>query len=186
MLRDLPHLAFFVVRDDDEVERFLAAAPGLALTKVGFERLGLSGEGFAADFYRQLGLDYRLRWEGFRVVRDPAREQALYDRLVGPVSRYLFLHDDPRRGLTVDQASVPRDMPAIRPVPGLTDVIFDYGLVLERAAAIHCIDSSFRHLVDSMAVSARDMVLHFYVRHTDAPSRHPWRRLDREPAALGD
>lgn len=173
MYRDDPAIRFFAVRDDREVARFLRHWPDAACIRIGFDELDISRHSFAEDFYRQFGLDYAKRWEG-TVRRDPEREEALYRRLVGHPGPYLFLHDDPGRGYVIDRRRVTPDLPIIRPLPGLTPNIFDYALVMERAAEIHCMDSSFRHVADTLGLSGPRLFLHLYAKGVDVPSRLPW------------
>lgn len=177
MYRDLPGLRLLRVADDGEAEALLRAVPQVASLRVGFERLDTRDHSYAEDFYAQLGLPYDLRWSGQRIDRDPGREQALFERLVPGGGPYVFLHDDRSRGYLIDRRRVRTDLPVVVPPPAATDNIFDYGLVLERAAEIHCMDSSFRHLVDSLGEVGGARFLHGYVRPGDSPDRIPWQRL---------
>lgn len=173
MYRDEPRLRFFAVRDDREVAAFLRAWPQRPCIRIGFEQLDIRGRSFAESFYRQAGLDYALRWNS-AVRRDPQRERALQRALGGPAGPYVFLHDDPARGYVIDHRRLPQGLPIVRPRPGLTDNIFDYALVMERAQEIHCMDSSFRHVVDTLGLAGPRLFLHLYAKGVDVPSRLPW------------
>lgn len=173
MYRDNPGIRFFAVRDDREVGDFLHHWPKAPCIRIGFENLDISTLSFAESFYQQVGLDYARRWDGM-VQRDRAREEALYHRLVGQPGPYIFVHDDPGRGYVIDRDRLPADLPVVRPQPGLTDIIFDYALVLERATEIHCMDSSFRHVVDTLELSGPRLFLHLYAKGVDVRSRLPW------------
>lgn len=173
MYRDAPAIRLFAVRDDREVGAFLRDWPQASCIRLGFEALDLSSSSFAEDFYRQAGLDYTNRWHG-TVRRDPGREEFLFRSLIGDSGPYLFVHDDPGRGYVIDPARLPAGVPVVRPRPGLTNNIFDYGLVLERAQEIHCMDSSFRHVVDTLGLTGPRLFLHLYAKGVDVPSRLPW------------
>lgn len=173
MYRDNPGIRFFAVRDDREVATFLRRWPQAPCIRIGFENLDITRLSFAESFYQQVGLDYARRWDGI-VPRDRAREEALYHRLVGQPGPYIFMHDDPGRGYVIDRDRLPAGVPVVRPLPGLTDIIFDYALVMERAAEIHCMDSSFRHVVDTLELSGPRLFLHLYAKGVDVRSRLPW------------
>ncbi|WP_448188453.1 hypothetical protein [Azospirillum sp. sgz301742] len=181
MFRDDPTIRLFPVRHDDDVNDFLRHYPAVPLVRIGFEKLDEKRHTFGEDFYAQAGLDYSDRWALSFVQRNPERERALFERLVGTVRPYLFLHDDPGRNLTIDRRLVPGGLPVIRPDRRMTDNIFDYGMILENAQEIHCMDSAFRHLADSLPRLTGRLILHHYVRGptSDVPGRHTWERLQR-------
>lgn len=185
MFRDDPTIRLFPVRHDDDVNDFLRHYPAVPLVKIGFETLDEKRHSFGEDFYAQAGLDYSARWTGFFARRNPERERALFERLVGTERPYLFLHDDPSRNLRIDRSLLPGDLPVILPDRRLTDNIFDYGMILENAREIHCMDSAFRHLADSLPRLTGRLVLHHYLRGdtSDVPSRYAWERLRRTGAA---
>ena len=92
------------------------------------------------------------------------------------LGRYIFVHDDPRRGLTLDRRHiVARDLPIVEP---RTRFFFDYCYIIEHAAELHHIDSSFRLLADSLEPRSSRLFHHTYVRGTGneatSSSRLPW------------
>lgn len=173
MYRDDPAVRFFVVRNDREVEAFLGLWPATRHIRVGHEHLNISKVTFAENFYNQFGLDYACRWDG-SIRRDPAREAELFHRMVTLPGPYIFIHEDTKRGFGIDSKRLPNNIPIIRSQLGLTPNIFDYGLVLERAAEIHTIDSSFRHVVDTLNLTEPRRFLHLYAKGVDVPARLPW------------
>lgn len=197
MFRDLPGLQPLPVADDAQARVLIetAARAGAEVIRLGFEQLAGTTLSFGEAFYRAAGLDYAVRFSGFKVERDFRREDETFERLAGGLGDYIFVHDDCERGFRIDEARIGSPLPRVRPVPG-GDNIFDYGRLLERAQEIHCIDSAFRNLVDSMAVDATRLVLHGYARlstdyvHGHArlgidfglPSRHAWEIL--RPSSL--
>ncbi len=173
MYRDDPAVRFFVVRDDREVEAFLSQWPETRCIRVGHEQLNISKVTFAENFYNQYGVDYARRWDG-SIRRDPLREESFFRRVVTQPGPYIFVHEDPRRRFGIDLSRLPKDMHIIHSQPDLTPNIFDYGLVLERAAEIHTIDSSFRHIVDTLNLTGPRLFLHLYAKGVDVPARLPW------------
>jgi hypothetical protein len=75
----------------------------------------------------------------------------------------IFVHDDASRGLSIDEARLPRNVVPVRPRPGLTDVLFHYRKVIE-GAEVHCISSSFAQYLECVP-SGRPQYLHRYPRH---------------------
>ncbi len=183
MYRDLQQIELLAVHDDRDAMGMLAAVPDSARLRIGFEKL--DSRNFIESFYRQAGLDWRRRYTDFHVERDAAREEACYRRLVGHKAPYLFLHDDPSRGFGVDLRRLPASLPVVRPEGA--DTIFDYATVIERAAEIHCIDSAFANLVESLPkLSADRIVLHGYAKPTSDVvfQRHPWEKLGLIPPGM--
>ena len=88
--------------------------------------------------------------------RDKKREESFFKKLTGMFDingEYIFVHQDPSRGFIIKNLNR-RDIQIIdysEPFrfAKLTNNIFDYLLVLERAKEIHCVESSFLFIVDS-------------------------------------
>lgn len=177
MYRDVANLTIIPVTNDREAVAIASEMTGTKVLRVGFEHLDLKK--FGESFYRQVGLEWRCRYSGFHVERNFAREEEYYHNIVGDYREYLFLHEDQSRGFCIDRARIGSKLRVIRPVP--SENIFDYGLILERATEIHCIDSAFANLVESLpGIVARRLVLHGYARPTTSYEmfgRHPWTKL---------
>ena len=121
------------------------------------------GVQYERQFYQMAGVPFNALWESFYVERDSAREQALFDKL-DPGAPYIFVHDDAR--FPADMTHIPTGMPVVRPAKDLTDNIFDYCAIIERAAELHVIDSSFMFLADCLPYhhAAQKLVIHRYTR----------------------
>jgi hypothetical protein len=183
MYRDLVQLELLPVDDDVQAAKLLSAAPEAVRVRIGFEKL--DSRDFVESFYRQAGLDRSLRYEEFHVERDAAREEACFQRLVGNRTRYLFLHDDRSRGFAIDPGRIDTALPVVRPKGAST--IFDYAAIIERATEIHCIDSAFANLVESLPrLAAERLVLHGYAKPTSPVvfRRHRWEKLGLLPPGL--
>lgn len=124
------------------------------------------GKAFDECFYEQVGMRFERRRTYFKVVRDIKAEQDLFKRLNVEPGKYIFLHDDPNRGLVINRNHIiDKSLPVILPTDVHTDVIFDYLTLLGSAREIHCIDSSFRLLVDY--IFSERPGLFFHVRLLD-------------------
>lgn len=128
-------------------------------------KLGMFGEKFSFEtwdkcMYDQAGVSFFDRWDKFYVRRSANMVRA--SKLP-----YIFLHEDSDRGYVIDRHQVPG---AAEVQPQKTETIFDWMDVIANAEEIHCIDSSFAILVDSMKdLKASRLVLHLYARENARP-----------------
>lgn len=168
MFRDVPNVTVLPVSSDREASRHVR----------GWKRRGLKvmlngmhdrrrwkaewGQQFDEAFYRMANVPIEYRWSKFSVPSDKEAEQRIFEKLVRRVP-YLFVHDDVQRGFTIASHRLPADLPVIRPEAGLTDIIFHYKKVIEGAAEVHCISSSFAHWIENAELGGRRF-LHKYAR----------------------
>ena len=85
------------------------------------------------------------------ITRDPAREQALYDKVVSN-ENYVAYHirgSDCQASFDVDM--IPADWQAIE-ITEETDSVFDWLKVLEGAQSLILIDSVYSNIVDQMSI----------------------------------
>ena len=113
---------------------------------IGFDKM-VDWSHFDLDFYRIIGVDFNERWDSFTIERNLEAENELLDQINLP-ENFVFVHDDQSRGYRISNEYFAKDLPVIR--PHLTNSIFDWIPVLERATEIHCMCSSFKHLTDSL------------------------------------
>ncbi|MEI9890298.1 MAG: hypothetical protein WDN45_06425 [Caulobacteraceae bacterium] len=104
---------------------------------------------FDQTFYQMAAVPLEERWSAFRIgKRRPEAEAGVFDRL-WPRRPYIFVHDDPSRGFKIPKAMLPAGLAVVRPQPGLTETLFDYRQLIEKAEEIHCISSSFAHWIEN-------------------------------------
>lgn len=135
------------------------------------------GEGFVQWFYRQLDVPYEKRWNscpiGLVASRFPRKRRV-------PAGKYIFLHDDPSRGQVIDRSRLPKGVPVYSPTVPFTDSILqDVGLI-ENAAEVHCLHSSYYWLTESVCPKGR-LFLHRYLRPWSwygDPAQHTWTSFD--------
>jgi len=114
------------------------------------------------DWYRQFGVPFIERWDSCPIPELTSK--------IKPADWWgIFVHDDPSRGQII---------PISGYRPALTPDIFEHVPMLKSARQIHCMESSFFHLVESMPeIEAR---LFFYPNarastyYPDLPMRHAW------------
>lgn len=132
------------------------------------------------QFYTMVGVDPVKKWDSFYVERDPGRERLLYEKII-PREPYVFLHAD--RRYPIDSSRITSSAPQVRSNESLTDNIFDYASVIERAEEIHAIDSSFMFFIDQLAYEnpEQKLFVHRYARTNPAFNlpilRKPWKIL---------
>src|SRR5258708_15736992 len=101
---------------------------------------------FAENFYRQVGLDYSIRWDYSPIPEIASR---FYNaKLSNAQVKYSFVHDDPNRGFCIKPHRL-CSLPTIRP-NNPEGSILAYIPLICNAWEIHVIDSSVMHLVESL------------------------------------
>jgi hypothetical protein len=161
MLRDVPStLVVPAHRNADAanvVNSYRTSGPVLFL---GNQGINYQREQFDRSFYEQAALPFETRWSGFKIVRDTSVE------LSPPSLPFAFVHEDTSRGFAIDRSRPCfSGLPECTPVTGMTDNIFAWLPTILSATEIHCIDSSFALLVDSLEIcSDVRLYLHRYAR----------------------
>ena len=107
--------------------------------------------------YAVAGVPFAEKWN-IQIERAPSREQALFDRVV-------------KQEHYVVRQLIGSDCAAMAPVPGefsshqvidiaeLTDNIFDWLLVLEKASLLILVDSCYANLVEQLGIATRKQFL---------------------------
>ena len=102
------------------------------------------------SFYTQLGIPSETRWEKFKILRDFEREKTLYDKLNPNDEKFVLIHSAGSDGIDRLDYSKINDTYNKILVQKYTENIFDFLLLIEKAQEIHCVESSFHLLVDSV------------------------------------
>ena len=182
MFRDISDLGIFTASCDEELRYIatthLAHIPhrGLGFFNAPDCRGPFPHGHFARIFYADVGLDYECMYSMFFVLRDFQREKALYDAVVKHLGtdKYIIIHDDPSRGLHIDESLVECPEGVVKlhigknrfPIQGET--VFDYRMILEKCVAFHGFNSNFPFLIDLWNIPVEKRVLHLYARPTHA------------------
>ena len=173
MYSDSPNIHVLAVEDDRSISPAFGADPavlssfvhaGFQVVAVGLHRGYLPvGSGFADAFYDQAGVPRQFRYTKAHAPRDPGVE--------GRFNRpgcYRFVHDDPARGFRLALRRQPTDahpgVPDGR--PGSSNIFSFVGL-MENAAELDTIDSSFAHLADLLDICPGRRRLHAYSKTPD-------------------
>jgi len=125
----------------------------------------LNGMKIDEIFYFQAKVSIEDRWSEFAFKENRLRQNMLHDRLIGDIKKpYIFLHEDKPRGFIIDQDYLNDGSLVVRPDISLNFTIFDYKSLIEGAAEIHCIESSFCLFIDSLKDSKQRLFVHRYAR----------------------
>jgi hypothetical protein len=163
MYKDINNL-WIVCADDHPIHLLIDSLDDSHKVYIGHHHIApLRAQGLSFDqaFYQQVGLSFKKRWTDFNVIRDIAEEQSLFEHFNLKKDSYIFIHDDPKRNFNINREHiVNKDLPVFIPEKTLKNNIFDYITILENAKEIHCIDSSFKLLADSVLEDRKNLFYH--------------------------
>jgi len=158
MFRDLKNLDFSFIPpvnyNNILIKIYIKHSP-YKLFMIGYENF--KGDiPFDQSCYRQFNVDFNKRWLDFYVDRDIKQEKKLFNHFNVKENNYIFLHEGgSENGRFIDRNQINSDLPLVKVDPSLTDNIFDYCYLIEHAAEIHCIESSFVFLCESILTNGK-------------------------------
>jgi hypothetical protein len=139
---------------------------------------------FDHNFYHQAQLHFEYRWTSFSAPKNDEKEERLFHFLNCADAPYIFLHEDPARGFTINQKLLPVGLKIIE--PSANQRIFnliDYRKVIEGASEVHVIESSFAAYIESLSTTM-PLFAHRYARpetfkdyRYEFTYKKPWRIL---------
>ena len=156
LYKDTNKIEVFKIEHETEVEDITTFLKknNLTILKVGFKK---RKPPFNLSFYEQFNLPYNYSFNKFKITRDEEKEESLLKHLKdvyevkGP---YQVVHNQSSYGKVDLQSN--KNLPKIY-IEKETDLyknIFLYLKVIENAEEIHCLDSSFLHLVERVNTNA--------------------------------
>jgi hypothetical protein len=115
--------------------------------------------------YNQAGVPVEYMRTKFRVERDPIRELRAFKLTGLERGKYIYVHDDRDRAIKVNS-----DLPIFR-VSEWSNLVnlFDFCLLIENAAEIHCIHSVHAWLVDLLGLGKRETNFFYNIK-----CQHPY------------
>lgn len=172
MLRDIPAILPVPANRKDDATRIVnGLRPSGDVLFLGNSGTNYSRQSFDKSFYNQAGIPFERRWDGFKLERD------VHSELPHPSQPFAFVHDDAERGFLIDRSKPCfSGLSECIPFRTRTNNIFYWIGVILAANEIHCIDSSFALLVDSLILPKHiKLYLHRYSRPAETI---PTYRLD--------
>ena len=101
-------------------------------------------------FYEQVNVPYNIRTDMFHVERDMEEENRVLKKLNPSGDKFIFVHDDKERGFSVNKEHIlDKGLTVIE--NDMDDNIFHFLKIIENAEEIHCMESSFKSLIDIYA-----------------------------------
>lgn len=159
MYRDCPDIEVIeidpqsITEEYEQIDQILSRIPFCNRIRVGHDYYPSAleqreNENCWVYFYRQLGIPISVRYDNFYIKRDAKSEAKSFYQLTQGESPYFFVHDDPARGfnINISQIHAPSGCNIVRNDTSYS--IFDFISVLESAAQIHVMESSFKSLVE--------------------------------------
>lgn len=114
-------------------------------------------KGCAELFYDQVGIPFQKRFDEWFFKRDIKEEERLSKKLNPNNEEFIFVHDDKNRGFVVDEKKVlDNHEKTIRIVRNdMSENLFHFCKILEEAKEIHCMESSFKSLIEVLDVKGK-------------------------------
>ena len=120
-------------------------------------------------FYEQVNVPYDVRYSHFYVERDEQEEQRVFNKLNPSNEPFIFIHEDAARGVTLDRKHfLDKNLKIVE--NDVTENIFHFTKILEEAQEIHCMESSFKTLIDFYC--KQDNIFYHDIRESQPLGQH--------------
>jgi len=173
MLSDKPNIKFVEFPEHNTRYSTYALQTFLKFTDIEIIKIGFAGKNFPSkdgglkwdeNYYQQVNLNFDTRWSKFYAPKNFKNENELFQILGCNLGPYIFIHQDARRGFNISKRYLPDGVTIVQPNPEWKQYsIFDYRSIIENALEIHCIESSFSALIESMETNV-PLYAHRYAR----------------------
>ena len=165
MYRDLDKIELFPFDYDTQCVKYIADNNiEKDLIKIGHEKCSYDLDtSFDRDFYKIAGLDFSIRFKDFYIERDSNKEEEVYRALNPNNEKFIFIHDDPSRGYTIDISKINTQYKII--YNDMQFLVFNYIKLIEMAEEVHFMQSSFKELICSYNFKKPKLYQHNYVRN---------------------
>jgi len=128
-------------------------------------------------FYDLVNVPREVRNLMFHIEREPEAEENLLEKLNPRNEPFIFVHDDPERGYNIDlnKVATPPKVKIIRNNPSVN--LFYFLKIIEKAEQVHCMESSFKCLIDAWE-GKRDGLFFHEIRTTPLGQTNlPWKTV---------
>jgi len=172
MFGDLPGIIPLAVKKDSEVERLPQNSLCDRVIRVGFSKVRRD---FDVSFYDTTGVPFPARWDYFKVARDVGREKRLEEIAgVKDGDRFILINNAGSPGKF--NLKTHSDLLKVVVSP-LSDCLLDWCSLAEKAEEVHCIDSAFIHLAQTLNVK-RGVFHNIRPTTTKFVLREDWETVD--------
>lgn len=172
MYLDKIEIVPIVVNTDSDVANLPHLSLCEKIIQVGFSNVR---DDWDVSFYDTTGISFSVRWDMFSLVRDKNREDALRKKLsIKDEEKYILIHN---RGSDKEyDLSIFTNIRKIYVEP-ITNCMFDWCSLAENAEEVHCIDSSFVHLTQSLNIK-RGIFHNIRSMNTSFSLKKSWQTVD--------
>lgn len=166
----------FISMDDISIRQFMSFNTQNNYLIIGHEklhqRLKSENKKFDEIFYEMANVPFEDKWNKFYFQRDIEKEKDTYYNKLGlkDNENFIFMHDDPKNGRVINETYISKNDKIIKPIDYLDIGVFDFLYTIEKAKEIHCMDSSFSCLIDTIQLRNDNLFMHSYVRKDNSPS----------------
>lgn len=169
MFRDNPNIIIKPFSKDKKVDKFCRKQAKKGIETIWNGHIGTAKEMWEKSnsrwdqkFYEQLNVDFSLRWDNFKLPNNSCDWKKLFRMRFPDIKPegFIFLHNMSSTGeKQIRNDLLDKKKQIFVPDITFTDNFFDYVGLLENASEIHCIDSSFLCLADSLDLKGN---LHYH------------------------
>ena len=173
MYRDLDNLTVIEADDSVAVNYIISNELQKYYLRVGHENM-VRGYNFDESFYQQVNIDFQKRWDSFFIERDTKSEDTPFNELNPNDEPYALIHNTGSDGIDrIDYSKI--DVTLKQIIIPKKYGFFDFIKLIENSTEIHCIDSSFIHLVNSLNVDNKKYFHKNYInRNFDFTLKGEW------------
>ncbi len=126
-------------------------------------------------FYDLVNIPREVRSQMFHIKREPEAEENLLKKLNPNNEPFIFVHDDPERGYHLDLNKV-NTIPKVKIIRNNPSVNLFYFLkIIEKAEQVHCMESSFKCLIDSWEGKREGLFFHELRSTPLGQTNLPWK-----------
>lgn len=127
----------------------------LEVLKIGFKK---RKPPFNVSFYEQLNFDYSVSYEAFKLPHEQNKEKLLTEHLMnhfGIKNNFQLVHNESSFGKTDLKINTELRPIFVNKETDIFNNIFFYKNIISLADEIHCLDSSFLHLVERVPTEGK-------------------------------
>ena len=141
--------------------------------------VGAEGKNCWEIFYDQVNIPYKIRKDSFYVGRDTKEESRYFHKKNPNGEPFIFIHEDKERGFEIDRKHL-TNKNCLVIENDTSENIFNFIKILEEAEEIHCMESSFKTLVD-LYCEQENLFFHDFRGHPlGSKSNKNWKTIKYE------
>ena len=140
---------------------------------------GVEGKNCWEIFYDQVNLPCEVRKDYFYIERDIKEESRVFDKKNPNREPFIFIHEDKDRGFAIDRKHL-MNKNCLVVENDISENIFSFIKILEEAEEIHCMESSFKTLID-VYCEQENLFFHDFRGHPlGSKSNKSWKTIKYE------